>query len=93
MSALAGCYLLSLENGLDDHAAAREAGGDDPDGCTRPEWNALALDVRARPVGFEIARCAVVMLDRMASFEKDIHDVAPETWEVGSSNGMEGDLR
>lgn len=58
-----------------------------PSGMRSPEA------VRARPVGFEIARCAVVMLDRMASFETDIHDVVSETWEVGSSNGMEGDLR
>lgn len=82
-SALVRRYLLGLGDSLDDYAASWDASREDPDGCTWPEWAALALDAQARYIGLEIAQCAVAMLDRIESSEGDIHDVMPEAWEIG----------
>lgn len=82
-SALVRRYLLTFEESLDDYAASWDASREDPDGCTWPEWAALALDAQARYIGLEIAQCAVAMLDRIESSEGDIHDVMPEAWEIG----------
>ena len=79
-SALVRRYLLTFEESLDDYAASWDASREDPDGCTWPEWAALALDAQARYIGLEIAQCAVAMLDRIESSEGDIHDVMPEAW-------------
>ena len=81
-SALVRRCLLTFEESLDDYAASWDASREDPDGCTWPEWAALGADVQARYIGLEVAQCAVVMLDRIASSEADIHDVMPDAWEA-----------
>lgn len=53
VSALVRSYPLNPEDSLGDYAAAWDASRVDPDGCTWPEWVALALDVRARYIGLE----------------------------------------
>ena len=45
-SALVRRYLPGLGDSLDDYAASWDASREDPDGCTWPEWAALALDAR-----------------------------------------------
>lgn len=81
-SALVRRYLLDLRDNLDDYAASWDASREDPDGCTWPEWAALALDAQARYIGLEVAQCAVAMLDRIASSEAAIHDAMPDAWET-----------
>lgn len=81
-SALVRRYLFTFEDSLDDYAASWNASRADPDGSALPEWAALGVDVKARYIGLEIARCAIAMLDRIESSEGDIHDVMPEAREI-----------